>query len=151
MIEKKVSRLFFRSGSFRPNHPGLTVELQRLAPTEEAVPPPASLDVYPRAGPYALLGVWTSQALPTEKPEKKCLSFPQPLSFFLLNRLTAIQKRNPRGVRLFRLGISPRKGRRPVWPFPPTVLRYLLGSPPTAGYFFTSGRRPLLREISLPS
>jgi hypothetical protein len=151
VIEKKVSRLLFRSGSFQPNHPGLVPELQRLTPTEEAVPPPASPDVYSGAGPSALLGVATSQAFPTDKPEEKCLSFPQPFTFFLPNRLTATRKRNPKGVRLTRLGVSPRKGRRPVWPFSPTALRYLLGSSPTAGYFFTSGRRSPLREISLPS
>jgi hypothetical protein len=42
VIEKKVSLLFFRSGLFPPNLPGLMSRLQRLGPTEEAVPPPAS-------------------------------------------------------------------------------------------------------------
>jgi hypothetical protein len=74
-----------------------------------------------------------------------------PLPFFLPNDLTAAQERNPRGFRLFRPGISLRRGRRPVWPFPPTALRYLFGPPPVAGYFFTSDTRPPSRETSLSS
>mgnify|MGYP003572361760 CR=1 FL=1 len=151
VIEKKVSRFLFRSGSFLPNLPGLAPELQRLPPAGKAVPPPASPGVYPGAGPSALLGLTTSQALPSNEPKEKCLSSPLPLSFFLPNGFATARKRNPRGFWLFRLGVSLRRGRRPVWPFSPMVLRSLFGSSPAAGYFFTSGGRLLSRKTNGPS
>jgi hypothetical protein len=143
--------LSFHPGSFPPNLPGLAVELGRLDPTEEAVPPPASLDVYSRAGPHALLGLSTFRALPPEEPEAGLLSPTSPLPFFPPNGLAAARERNLRGFRLFRPGISLRRGRRPVWPFPPTALCCPLGSPPAAGYFFASGTQAPLRELRWPS
>jgi hypothetical protein len=125
------------------------VELGRLDPTEEAVPPPASLDVYSRAGPHALLGLSTFRALPPEEPEAGLLSPTSPLPFFPPNGLAAARERNLRGFRLFRPGISLRRGRRPVWPFPPTALCCPLGSPPAAGYFFASGTQAPLRELEM--
>jgi hypothetical protein len=59
-----------------------------------------------------------------------------PLSLFPPNDLTAARSRSPRGLRHSQPGVSLRKGRRPVWPFSPTAVRYLLGREPKCGLFF---------------
>jgi hypothetical protein len=150
VIEKKVSRLFFRSGSFRPNQPGLVPELQRLCPPRKRCPLLFPWVFTPGRGPYSP-GRYDLSGVPVRNVRGKVSLFSSPLSFFLPNRLATTRKRNPKGFRHFGLGVSLRRGRRPVWPFPPTALRYLFGSPPAAGYFFTSGTRHPLRDISMPS
>ena len=69
-----------------------------------------------------------------------------PLSFFQPNDLTITKSRNPRGLRRSRPGISLRKGRRPVWPSSPTVVRYLLGREPNGGLFFHLGNSGFLTK-----
>jgi hypothetical protein len=150
VIEKKVSRLSFRSGSFRPNHPGLVPELQRLGPPKKRCPLLFPWVFTPGRGPYSL-GRYDLSGIPVQNVRGKVSLSSSPLSFFPPDNLTIARKRNPRGFRHFGLGVSLRRGRRPGWPFSPTILRYLFGTPPAAGYFFASGTRRLLRDISMPS
>jgi hypothetical protein len=97
---------------------------------------------------------WASRPFGLSRPKNRSRGLSpriSPLPFFPPNGLAAERERNLKGLRLFGPGISLRGGRRPVWPFPPTILRCPLGSPPAAGYFFTSGTRTPSRKPKLPS
>jgi hypothetical protein len=150
VIEKKVSRLSFRSGSFRPNHPGLVPELQRLGPPKKRCPLLFPWVFTPGRGPCSP-GRCDLSGVHVQNVRGKVSLFSAPLSFFPPGGLATTRKRNPRGLRRFGLGVSLRRGRRPVWPFSPTALRYLFGSPPAAGYFFASDTRFPSRDISMSS
>lgn len=60
------------------------------------------------------------------RAEEKASLFLHPLSSFDAADVSIIRTRNPRGYTLDGLAFSLRKGRRPVWPFPPTAIRHPL-------------------------
>jgi len=82
VIEKKVSRLLIRSGSFRPGHPGLAPELQRLSSHRRSGAPSCFPGFLRQGGAHALLGVVTLRVFTSETSEEKCLSSPHPSRSF---------------------------------------------------------------------
>jgi hypothetical protein len=92
---------------------------------------------YSRAGPFALLGFLTSQALPPLCPMKRFSLFTLPLS--LTSSKTLILKvAGTQGSSHSGLALSLRKGRRPVWPFSPRFSATTSNCEPASDYFFLS-------------
>jgi hypothetical protein len=151
-IGKKVSLPLLPPRLFpaKPSRPG-SGALGGLIPPKKPCPLLLPWVLTPGRG---LVLSWASRPFGLSRPKNPRRGFSprtSPLPFFPPNGLAAARERNLRGFRLFRPGISLRRGRRPVWPFPPTALRYPLGSPPAAGYFFTSGTQAPSRELRWPS
>jgi hypothetical protein len=92
------------------------------------------------------LGFRASQVLSRSRRRKEPLPLLFPLSPFKSKRLPAPC---PASLRVFRpkpAGVSPRRGRRPAWRFPPTTRSHLLKRPQSADYFFLSKPSGSLRS-----
>jgi hypothetical protein len=124
VIGNWLSQFLFRSGAFLPNLISLVPALQRLIPTLKAV----SLSA-PRgfsSGRDPLLS-WASGLLgsPSAVLGSKRLSSNRPSRRFHFSAFTSTQVRDPRVCSTRGLAVSLRRGRRPIWPFSPTVVGYL--------------------------
>jgi hypothetical protein len=110
--------------------------------------PVCPLRFYVRAGPSALLGLMTSQAWLS--PLNQVRSFSLLTCPLVLCSVRPCDRREPEPPGLFsqRLGVSLRKGCRPVWPFSPTASATPLKDEYSAGYFFTSKTKDFLRSPS---
>jgi hypothetical protein len=128
----------FRPCAFLQNLPGLGPALRRLDPTQK----PCSF-LLPRGltSGRNLLLPWALG------PLRLSLRFSQAESFSLPtfpSRSSILKTSRPQGPGTpgvflqSGLALSPRRGRRPVWPFPPTACPTSLKDEPAADYFFLS-------------
>jgi hypothetical protein len=101
---------------------GLVSALQWLHPTPSAVPLLATLTINQGAGALALLGFSASVGSPSANPFSASFPAEKPLSFFLKNDFSTVIHVNLRVYSVGGLAISLRRGRRPIWPFPPTAI-----------------------------
>jgi len=115
---------------------GLALALQRLNPTPSAVPLLATLMINQGAGAIALLGISASVGSPTANPFPASFPAEKPLSFFLTNGLSTVCHVNLRVYSVGGLAVSLRRGRRPIWPFPPTAVSNPFNTWTDCGLFF---------------
>jgi len=80
---------------------------------------------YPGAGPTAFLGFWPL-GLSLRRTVGEASLFPKPLSPFLGSDVAITYERSLRGCSSDGLAVPLRRGCRPVWPFPPTIVRHPL-------------------------
>lgn len=110
---------------FRTRPRSLIPAPQRLHPTEPAVPLFASRAINPGQGRLAPLG-FRPFGFSRRRAEEKASLFLHPLSLFPAADVSILCSLSPRGYTLNGLALSLRGGRRPVWPFSPTVARHPL-------------------------
>jgi hypothetical protein len=99
--------------------------LQRCQLISKAVSPFLRPGGLARVGTLALLSFLASGALPPLRMDPRSLSSNLPSRLFPDCNLTITARQDLRVCHRSGLAFSPRGGRRPLWPFSPTVARYL--------------------------
>lgn len=101
---------------------GLASALQWLHPTPSAVPLLATLTINQGAGAHALLGFSASVGSPSANPFPASFPTENPFTFFIKNDFSTESHVNLKVCSIGGLAVSPRRGCRPIWPFPPTAV-----------------------------
>lgn len=135
VIGNRSSRPPFRSRVFVQDLAASYRRPSGFVPPSQPCPFFASRVINPGQGQPAPLG-FRPIGFSLHRAEEKASLFLHPLSPFAAADVSIFRNRSPRGCTLDGLAFSLRRGRRPVWPSPPTVARHPLRRPTGRGLFF---------------